>query len=71
MVKATTELNERTLADWWEQAEPYRSYLGRVEKNHDLWHAVDARVQLPDDPARIGGSDAVRALPRDLRGLVR
>ena len=48
---ASTEAlrDEWTLVQWWEAAESFASYLGRVEKNRELWHGVDARVRLPDD----------------------
>lgn len=49
----STQTKERSLADWWESAESYASYLGRVEKNRELWHGVDERVRLPEDlPAK-------------------
>lgn len=41
-----------TLREQWEAAAPWPAYLDSVEKNRDLWHAVDARARVPADVAR-------------------
>lgn len=40
-----------TLEQWWDEAESWDSYLGRVVKNPQLWNGVHDRVKLPEMPA--------------------
>ncbi len=46
---AVEDRTDWTLERWWRAAESYEDYLGRVDKNRDLWHDVHQRVRLPDD----------------------
>ncbi len=38
-----------SLEQWWEKAESWESYLGRVVKYPELWNGVHDRVKLPVD----------------------
>jgi len=64
-------MSTRSLSDYFALAEPWADYLAGVEDLRDFWHAVDARVRLPQDlppPGALAGRVHFLAIAEDWCG---